>query len=486
RYQEGRVLRCGRPVRLRQIDAARIDRRADGTVGRRYRIRRPRDQAGHSRRRRRRLSGRRLLSLAQRARKRRIRLAAEGDGHRGKSAPRRRRHRDDGPARFFPQLSGAAFRRHAPARLHRAHDRDRTAAYSSRRAVRRTRSADAAADGRRDAAALAGNRRDNLSHHARARRSRHARRPHRRDVGAAGKDHRPRRDEMAARARQPHRRKREFRRADQPPVEIAARGIDEDDGAHGWRGMTRLRLYQFAIVAAFVALLEVLCLTGVIDKVTMPPPHIILRDFVRLIWAGEYFDEIGKSLANVLAAFALAFAVGTVTGVILHGYKTARDVLDPLFATYYAIPVFAFYPLFIVMFGLGDGPQLLIGFLLGVVAVIVTMLNGLDRVPAVLKKTARINRLGPLQTALRVTLPFCAPYLLTAAKLALAYAFIGVIGSEFIMARSGMGYEIGFAYTNFDNATMYPLILLILLLSIVLNGVLTRWEKLLLARRGQS
>ena len=34
------------------------------------------------------------------------------------------------------------------------------------------------------------------------------------------------------------------------------------------------------------------------------------------------------------------------------------------------------------------------------------------------------------------------------------------------MSRGGMGYEISFAYTNFDNATMYPLILLILLLSI--------------------
>jgi NitT/TauT family transport system permease protein len=248
--------------------------------------------------------------------------------------------------------------------------------------------------------------------------------------------------------------------------------------------MTKVRLYQLAVIAAFVALLEVLCLSGVIDKVTMPPPHIIIRDFAKLIFAGRYFEEIGMSLANVLIAFALAFVVGCVTGTILHGYKTARDVLDPLFATYYAIPVFAFYPLFIVMFGLGDGPQLLIGFLLGVVAVIVTILNGLDRVPAVLKKTARINRLDPLQTALRVTLPFCAPYLLTAAKLALAYAFIGVIGSEFIMARSGMGYEIGYAYTNFDNATMYPLILLILLLSIIVNGLLSRWENVLLSRRG--
>jgi NitT/TauT family transport system permease protein len=248
--------------------------------------------------------------------------------------------------------------------------------------------------------------------------------------------------------------------------------------------MRRARIYQIAVIAGLVLLLEALCLAGIIDKITMPPPHRIAIDFVKLLLAGKLYGEIGKSLANVLLAFALAYSIGIVTGTVLHGYKTARETLDPLFATYYAIPVFAFYPLFIVIFGLGDGPQVLIGFLLGIVAVIVTTLNGLDRVPRVLRKTASICRMGAFETAVHVTLPFCAPYLLTAAKLALAYAFIGVIGSEFIMARSGMGYEIGYAYTNFDNATMYPLILLILLLSIVMNGVLTHWEKVLLARRG--
>jgi len=250
--------------------------------------------------------------------------------------------------------------------------------------------------------------------------------------------------------------------------------------------MSALRLYQIAVIAGFILLLEALCLAGVIDKITMPAPHIIVRDFIQMLLAGRYFGEIGKSLTNVLVAFASAYVVGVVTGTILHSYRTARDILDPLFATYYAIPVFAFYPLFIVMFGLGDGPQVLIGFMLAIVAVIVTTLNGLDRVPSVLKKTARVNGLNALQTAVRVTLPFCAPYLLTAAKLALAYAFIGVIGSEFIMARSGMGYEISYAYTNFDNATMYPLILLILLLSIAANSLLSHWERVLLSRRGQK
>jgi NitT/TauT family transport system permease protein len=293
-------------------------------------------------------------------------------------------------------------------------------------------------------------------------------------------------------------------------VEDVARRIDEDDGANGRflvnsakpdtidrfarartgaaapsrRFLNRVTLYQVAIVSGFVLMLEALCLASVIDKITMPPPHRIALDFFKLMASGKLWPEIGKSMANVLLAFVLAYVPGIAIGTALHGYRTLRDTLDPLFATYYAIPVFAFYPLFIVMFGLGDGPQVLIGVLLGIVAVIVTTLNGLDRVPRVLRKTAAIARLGPLETAIRVTLPFCAPYLLSAAKLALAYAFIGVIGSEFIMARTGMGYEIGFAYTNFDNATMYPLIVLILLLSIVMNGILSRWEKVLLSRRG--
>ena len=122
--------------------------------------------------------------------------------------------------------------------------------------------------------------------------------------------------------------------------------------------------------------------------------------------------------------------------------------------------------------------------MLGVVAMIVNTLNGLDRVPTVLLKTGRIMRLAPIDTALRLTLPAAAPYILTGVKLAVAYAFIGIIGSEFILSRGGIGYEINFAYNSFDNATMYPLIVLILLASIAINTVLTRWEKTLLARRG--
>jgi len=246
----------------------------------------------------------------------------------------------------------------------------------------------------------------------------------------------------------------------------------------------RLVVYRAAVVAGLVALLEVLCLTGVIDKITMQAPHLIARDLWRLLASGKMNGAIAKTLGNTLLALVFAVGAGVIAGALLHRRRALRDTLDPLFATYYAVPVFAFYPFFIVVFGLGDLPQILIAFMLGVVAMIVNTLNGLDRVPTVLLKTARILRLGPVDTALSVTLPSAGPYLLTGIKLAVAYAFIGIIGSEFILSRGGIGYEINFAYTNFDNATMYPLIVLILLASIAINTVLSRWERTLLARRG--
>ena len=248
--------------------------------------------------------------------------------------------------------------------------------------------------------------------------------------------------------------------------------------------MNAVIAYRVAVVAGAIALLEVLCLTGVIDKITMQAPHLIARDLFRLLASGQMNGAIVKTLTNTVIALVMALTIGVVAGALIHRWRGLRDTLDPLFATYYAVPVFAFYPFFIVVFGLGDLPQILIAFMLGVVAMIVNTLNGLDRVPTVLLKTARILRLSPVQTAMRLTLPAAAPYILTGVKLAVAYAFIGIIGSEFILSRGGIGYEISFAYTNFDNAVMYPLIVLILIASIAINSVLGRWERTLLTRRG--
>lgn len=248
--------------------------------------------------------------------------------------------------------------------------------------------------------------------------------------------------------------------------------------------MRTIALLRLLVVVGFIGGLEILCRTGVIDSFTMQPPSLIARDLVVLLWSGKLDGAIAKTLGNAATAFVLAVLVGVVAAAVIHRVGLLRAALDPLFATYYAIPVIAFYPLLIIIFGLGDAPQILIAFMLGVVAVIVNTLNGIDRVPRVLMKSARIARLSEVETAYKITLPYAAPYIITGVKLAIAYSLIGIVGSEFIMSNGGMGFEIAFAYNNFDNKTMYPLIVLVLMVSITANLLLGRWEKRILLRRG--
>src|SRR5436190_7790731 len=234
---------------------------------------------------------------------------------------------------------------------------------------------------------------------------------------------------------------------------------------------------RFALALGLVLLLEVLCRFGAINRFAMLPPSEILWHLGRILVGGTMWPAITKTLTNVAVACVSALIAGVILGTLIHRWRALRETLDPLFAAYYAIPVYAFYPLFIVIFGLGDVPQVLIGFMLALVAVIVNTLNGLDRVPRALAKTARIHRLGPVATALRIELPFAVPYIFTGVKLAVAYSFIGVIGAELIMSRTGLGYEIGFAYNNFDNAVMYPLIVLVLAIAAIVNTFFFIWEE---------
>lgn len=248
--------------------------------------------------------------------------------------------------------------------------------------------------------------------------------------------------------------------------------------------MNRIALLRIAVILAAIGIVEIFCRVGMIDPFTMQAPSKIAQDLWKIIVTGKYNAAIAKTMSNAATAFVLAVGVGIFTAVVIHRRKLLRESLEPLFATYYAIPVLAFYPLLIIFFGVGDAPKITIAFMLAVIAVIVNVLNGLDRVPRVLLKTALIARMSPLETALHVTLPYASPYVLTGIKFAVAYSLIGIIGSEFIMSSDGMGFEISFAYNNFDNATMYPLIVLILLISITLNLGVSIWEKRLLTRRG--
>jgi NitT/TauT family transport system permease protein len=247
------------------------------------------------------------------------------------------------------------------------------------------------------------------------------------------------------------------------------------------RPPTKLRI---AVLAAALVVLELACRVGLIRRFTMIPPSEMASTLVQLMVSGVVASDMRQTLTCVTIALGSAVLVGFITGAILHAWPRVRRVMDPLLATYYSVPVFVFYPLFIVLFGLTAVPKTIIGFLYAFVAMIINTLNGLDRVPAVLLKTAKVHHLGRAATLRRIVFPYAAPYVFTGVKLAVAYSFIGVIGSEFILSTGGLGYRISFSYNNFQSDVMYALILFVLIIAVAINMVLYAWERVLLERRG--
>ncbi|TWT03849.1 ABC transporter permease [Reyranella sp. CPCC 100927] len=241
---------------------------------------------------------------------------------------------------------------------------------------------------------------------------------------------------------------------------------------------------RLVVVAIMVGGLEAACRLGALPATAIIAPSEMLRAMVEALTSGEIATDIRLTFTAVAIAASLAVAGGFVLGFLIHLSPRLRAALDPLLAAYYAIPHVAFYPLLIVVFGLGIGPLIVLATAFGIVAMIIATLTGLDRVPRVLMRTARVHRLSPLQEMVLVRLPAAMPHLLSGVKLALSYAFIGVIAGEFILSTAGVGHAIAYAYDNFDNRRMYGLIVFVIGFMVVVNTMVLLWERRLAQRRG--
>jgi NitT/TauT family transport system permease protein len=249
--------------------------------------------------------------------------------------------------------------------------------------------------------------------------------------------------------------------------------------------MTKVSAARMAFVLLAVAVIEALCRGGIINKITMIPPSEMVTSLWDIVSSGRFNNDIFFTFYNIIAAALLAIVIGFPLGAVLHGLPRLRRPVEPLLSAYYAIPTFVFYPLLIVAFGVGRTALIVMGAIFGVVAMIVNTTLGLDRVPPSVARTGSILKLDVIRQLTLVRLPAAAPHLVTGVKLAVAYSVIGIVAGEFILATSGIGKRVSFAYDNFDNRTMYGLLLLLLIGVMIVNGALSAWEKRLHRRFGQ-
>ncbi|HEV2677374.1 MAG TPA: ABC transporter permease subunit [Aliidongia sp.] len=241
--------------------------------------------------------------------------------------------------------------------------------------------------------------------------------------------------------------------------------------------MTRSGLQRIGIVTGLVVMCEAACRFGWVSRHTLVPPTEMAATLAALMRTEDFWSQASFTAGNILVSFVSAVIVGFAIGVVLHRLPRTRRAIEPMIASYYALPFFVLYPLFIVLLGMNALPIIFMGFLYAVMAMITGTLTGLDRVPRIFLKLAQTYRMDRLRQALLIQLPGAAPYVFTGVKLAFGYAITGVIGSEFILSNNGLGYGIAFSYNNFDDRTMYALLVFVLVSVSILTLVLHAAEQ---------
>eukprot|EP01042_Synura_sphagnicola_P029513 gene29513-38066_t len=169
----------------------------------------------------------------------------------------------------------------------------------------------------------------------------------------------------------------QIRIRDVPRLSTLVRLLIEESGAQRpGRELVLGRLVEILLV-------EALCRVGIIPRMVMIAPSDMVVELGRILASGQFSADIRITFTNIAISTVLSVLLGFAAGVVIYSLPSLRDAIEPLLASYYAVPTFVFYPIFITLFGVGSASILSSAVLLALVSMVGATLNGRDRPPPV-------------------------------------------------------------------------------------------------------
>jgi NitT/TauT family transport system permease protein len=163
-------------------------------------------------------------------------------------------------------------------------------------------------------------------------------------------------------------------------------------------------------------------------------------------YSGTWTATILFSARRVAQGFALAVAVGVPTGILIGWSRLAARGIDPLIQGLRPIPITAWLPFSIALFGIRDmGAVFLIG-LGAFYPIVVNATHGARDVGRNLTRAAQMMGASRRDLVLRVVLPNALPAIFTGMRIGLGVAWTAVIVAEIVAVKSGLGYVLWDAY----------------------------------------
>ncbi len=184
------------------------------------------------------------------------------------------------------------------------------------------------------------------------------------------------------------------------------------------------------------------------------------------------------TMYEAVAGFLLGVAIGVPCALLIVWSEPMGRALMPLLIFSQTIPKVAIAPLFLLWFGFGILPKIIVAFLICFFPIVISMATGLQSVEREMLELVRSMSATNFQVFLKARIPTSLPYLFSGLKVSITLSVIGAIVGEFVGSNEGLGYLVLVANGNVDTALLFAIIIVLSWIGFVLYGIIPILERL--------
>ncbi|WP_220140215.1 ABC transporter permease [Kitasatospora acidiphila] len=188
-------------------------------------------------------------------------------------------------------------------------------------------------------------------------------------------------------------------------------------------------------------------------------------------------------MREAVLGFALGAVAGVVFGVALGQNRFLAEVFGPYIKIVNAIPRIVLGSIFVVAFGIGETPKVLLAAVLVFFVVFFNAFQGVREVDRNILANARVLGASPLQIVRHVVVPSALTWIIASLHTAFGFAIVGALVGEVLGAQSGLGLVIKTAQNNFDPNGVFATMAVIAVIALTAEWLITRLERRLLSWR---
>jgi NitT/TauT family transport system permease protein len=216
----------------------------------------------------------------------------------------------------------------------------------------------------------------------------------------------------------------------------------------------------------------------------LPPPSDVVRKMFTEY--RTFYQESLPTLSAILMGFGAAVVIGVPIATFMVYSRLFRHSIQAVLITAQVLPKVALAPLFIVWFGFGLLPKVLMTFLIAFFPIVIDSVVGLASVRPESLMLVRSMGAGRWQAFWKVRLPYALPSMFGGFKVAITFAVVGTLVAEFVGSDSGLGYLLVMARGNLDTLTVFACIGWLVIIGFVFYYSVELLEKLVLRNRGHN